>query len=141
MKCPKCNQDISDSATTCAYCGAAVRQVAAPLSPSGPQDEIEKAKGIVWLSYVWLLFLVPLLSMKDNNFAKFHAKQGLVMFGYEVVISIVASIIPFLGWFIIGPICGLVMLVLSIIGIVKSLQGEYWKAPLGINKIAESLKF
>ncbi len=99
--------------------------------------DVDAAKGVAWLSYLWVLWLVPLLTMKDNAFAKFHVKQGIVLTIYWVAISILGSAIPFLGWFIIGPIGSVILLVLAILGIVNSATGKYWRCPLGVAALAE----
>jgi uncharacterized membrane protein len=146
MNCPKCSKEIPDDSILCPYCVEPIKALDAPASPKpsaapgGSPSEIDQGKGIAWLSYVGILFLIPLLAMKDNAYTKFHAKQGLVLFIGEVIVGILGRI-PFVGWFIIGPVGGLFFFVLSIIGIVKSLQGEYWKAPFGIGNIAEGFKF
>jgi uncharacterized membrane protein len=108
--------------------------VAAP--PAGGED-VEKAKGITWLSYLSILWLVPLLTMKENAFAKFHVKQGIVLTIYGLAVGIVGGAIPFLGWFIIAPVGSIIILVLAIMGIVNSLGGKYWKCPLGVGVLAE----
>ena len=79
------------------------------------------------LSYIWILCLVPVLMKKENEFVKFHAKQGLVLFIIEMAVAII-GIIPFLGSliYVLGMfICG----VLSIIGIIQVLMGNKWKIP------------
>ena len=86
-------------------------------------DEVEKNKAIAALSYVWILFLVPLLGKRDSKFAQFHAKQGLVLFIVEIVASL------FLWFPFFGQLLMLVLVVISIIGIVKTLNGEWWKIP------------
>lgn len=86
---------------------------------STPDKDVEENKGIAALSYVWILFLVPLLGKKDSKFAKFHAKQGLILF----IISF-ATIIPVLGWILF-----LVLVLVAIVGVVKALSGEWWKIP------------
>jgi uncharacterized membrane protein len=101
-------------------------------------QEIEEGKIWAFIGYWWILFLVPLLGKKDNKFALFHGKQGLVLFCFEVVIWIL-SYIPVIGWFIIGPVGGIICLILAIIGMVKSLQGIYWKMPV-LGDIAEKIK-
>ena len=116
----------------------------APKSVSTPPtggDDVEKAKGTAWLSYLGILWLVPLLTMKENEFAKFHVKQGIVLTIYGFAVGIVGGAIPFLGWFIILPIGSILLIVLDIIGIVKSLGGQYWKCPLGVSQLAEKFKF
>jgi uncharacterized membrane protein len=103
--------------------------------PAGDAD-VEKAKGTAWLSYLGILWLVPLLTLKDNAFAKFHVKQGIVLTIYWVAVEIVRQI-PFIGRWIIAPVCSLIMLVLCILGLVNTLNGKYWKCPVGVAVLAE----
>lgn len=99
---------------------------------------VEEGKIWAFIGYWWILFLVPLLAKKDNKFALFHGKQGLVLFVLEVIIWIL-SYIPVIGWFIIGPIGSIICIILAIVGMVKSLQGKYWKMPV-LGDIAEKIK-
>lgn len=85
--------------------------------------DVEANKVVAALSYAWILCLVPLISKRDSKFAQFHAKQGLVLF-----------IIEFLGtlvyWFpLFGQLFMLALVVISVMGIVKALNGEWWKIP------------
>jgi uncharacterized membrane protein len=98
------------------------------------KKDIEDGKSLAWLSYLWLLFLVPLLVNPDNSFCKHHAKQGLVLFLFWIGFFIV-GIIPFL--YVIRIIGYIVITVIAIIGIVQSLSGNYWKAPLGIYDLSQ----
>jgi uncharacterized membrane protein len=81
--------------------------------------DIELNKSTAALSYVWILFLIPLLSKKDSKFCQFHAKQGLVLF----ILSLFAWF-PILGWILF-----LVLVVISIFAILKVLNGEWYKIP------------
>ena len=104
--------------------------------------DVEKAKGTAWLSYLGLLWLIPMLTLKENSFAKWHVKQGIALDIVSVGLAIVMGILSFIIiGLIIGPIGFGILLVLRIIGLVKSLGGHYWKCPLGISKIAEMFKF
>ncbi len=85
--------------------------------------DVEQNKAMAALSYVWILFLVPLLGKKNSKFAQFHAKQGLILF----IIEIVASLFFWFPFF--GQLLMLALVVISIIGIVKTLNGEWWKIP------------
>ena len=89
------------------------------------------------LSYLGILFLVPLLTRKDNAFAQFHAKQGMVLFISEVA-TIMIAWIPFFGWFV-GMICWIIWAVLSITGIVNVLNGKQVPLPI-IGKFAQKFK-
>jgi uncharacterized membrane protein len=113
----------------------------APASPVGSEDDVEKAKGTAWLSYVGILWLIPMLTLKENSFAKFHVKQGIVLSIYAVGVSIIGSIIPFVGWFVLLPIGSILVLILAIMGIINSAGGKWWKCPLGVSALAEKFKF
>ena len=100
--------------------------------------EILEGKPYAILAYLWILCLVPLLLKKDNKFALFHAKQGLVLFIGELAVTLI-GIIPIIGWmaFFVGTVLfGL----LSLAGIVHVLIGDFWKMPIG-GDIAEKIVF
>lgn len=80
------------------------------------------------LSYVWILSVVMLIVKKDDEFVKFHAKQGLVLF-----IASFIGVVPVIGWAI-----WLVVVVLCIIGFIKALSGEKYKVPI-VGDIAEKI--
>lgn len=108
-------------------------------APASGDNVVEEGKALAWLSYIGILFLVPLLAKKDNAFCMHHAKQGLVYFIIEFCLAILL-VIPFLGW-IIYLLGMLFMLVMIIIGIVQTLQGSYWEAPLGIHTLSKKFNF
>ncbi len=85
--------------------------------------DVEINKNIAALSYVWILFLVPLLGKRDSEFAQFHAKQGLVLF----VIELLAALLAWFPFF--GQLLMLALVVVSVMGIVKTLNGEWWRIP------------
>jgi len=85
--------------------------------------DIEANKTLATLSYAWILCLVPLLGRRDSKFAQFHAKQGLVLF----VIEIIAGLIFWVPLF--GQLLMLALAVVAVMGIIKALNGEWWKIP------------
>lgn len=113
------------------------------------QKMIDEGKGLAWLSYLWIFFLVPLLAMKDNEYCKYHAKQGLILFiswiGGEIIgeiISTMLKIIPTIGYLIghvIELIITLVLFILMVIGIINALSGKTEPLPV-IGKYAEKIK-
>jgi uncharacterized membrane protein len=98
------------------------------------KKDIEDGKSLAWLSYLGLLLLIPLLVKPDNSFCKHHAKQGIVLLLLWIGLFIV-GIIPFMHVIVILGDLGIA--VFAIIGIVQSLSGNYWKAPLGIYELAQ----
>ena len=85
--------------------------------------DVETNKNIAALSYIWILCLVPLLGKKDSEFAQFHAKQGLILF----IIELIASLFVWFPFF--GQLLMLVLIIISVMGIVKTYNGEWWKIP------------
>ncbi len=156
--CVKCSTTIGEGVKFCPVCGEAVenRPVASPenvqQNSENPQEnyensfagkvsqlndtkddtasfdaaDIEKNKFMAVLAYI--VFLIPLLAAKDSPFAKFHTNQGLVLFLGIILSSIVAAI-PIIGW-ILAPIAGLIITVLSVIGIINALNGNAKELPI-----------
>jgi uncharacterized membrane protein len=88
------------------------------------EKDVTENKYVAMLSYLGILFLVPLLVKKESAFAQFHAKQGLVI----TIAWIVGSFffwIPLFGW---GAM--LVLLVVNIMALVKTYAGEAWEIPV-----------
>lgn len=106
-------------------------------SQTEPKKEGGDDNMIAILSYIGILFLVPMLAAKDNEFAKYHAKQGLVLFIAEIATALVAWI-PFIGW-IIGLVAWIMWLVLSIMGIVNVVGGKKKPLPI-IGSLADKFK-
>ena len=76
----------------------------------------------------YIIFLIPLVSAKDSNFARFHTNQGIVLVIAAVVSAIIAAI-PVIGW-IIAPVIGIAVTVLAVIGILNALNGKAKELPL-----------
>ena len=74
------------------------------------------------LSYLWVLCLVPLLGSKDE-FVKFHARQGFVLFLIELVLVLVGWI-PVIGWLL-----SVAVSVVALIAFIKTLNGGRWEIP------------
>jgi len=108
-----------------------------PVKASSSKD-VEENKIIAAIGYLGILFLVPLLAKKDSPFAQFHAKQGLILFIASIAVGI-ASVIPFIGWFLLAPLGGLFTLVLLIIGIVNVFGGKMQPLPV-IGQYADKIK-
>ncbi|MBS0630649.1 MAG: hypothetical protein JSS11_01950 [Verrucomicrobia bacterium] len=85
--------------------------------------DVEKNKAFAVISYLWILFLIPLLAAKDSKFARFHAYQGLTLFLATLVVGVIVRLLPYnlsgLEWLL-----DLGLLVLAILGIVNAAQGR-----------------
>lgn len=168
--CGKCGAQLADGAKFCPACGAPVAEAqpagsvasnfgAAVSNINNTEDttanynvaDINDNKGISVLSYIGILFLIPLLAKKDSPYAQYHAKQGFNLFLLDVAIGIVNLILGFfkvpktvygfvydyetpLFVSIISWLLGLGVLALAIIGIVNAVQGKAKELPI-IGKI------
>lgn len=79
-------------------------------------------------SYVWVLFVIPILLKRKNEYVMWHARQGVVLFVFELVV-ILLGMIPLLGWFIVMPLGWLMAIILAVLGITHSMQGNKWNMP------------
>ena len=101
----------------------------AEVVSSGASMDQEKIVAI--LGYIIpILFLVPLLSEKKSPFAVFHANQHLLLLIAAIALNAVAWMIPILGWFIIGPVGMLVLIVLAIMNLLSAARGEMKPLPI-----------
>lgn len=83
-----------------------------------------KSKLIALLSYLLILFLIPLNMFKKDEFIQYHAKQGVVLFILAIIL-IFTLWLPILAW-----VCWLTYLVIWITGIINVLSGK--KEPLPV---------
>lgn len=98
--------------------------------------EVQEGKFFAAVGYLFVLCFVPLLLKKGNRFAQFHGKQGLVLFILELAASILKAI-PALGD-VVFTLAFVVLSILSLVGIVKVLMGEYWEMPV-IQEVASKI--
>ena len=93
---------------------------------------MEGNKLLAAISYIGILFLVPLLAAKDDAFARYHANQGLVLFIANIAAAIAGFILGFnpVNGIIVAWIIRIALLVLMILGIINALKGEMKPLPL-----------
>ena len=93
---------------------------------------------MIILSYIWFLFLVPLLTEKDDPEVQWHAKHGAVLFVAEIILLFAAGILQYAINNVIGWGCGcfsltwavwLAFLVVQILCIVKGVNGQRFIIP------------
>lgn len=73
------------------------------------------------IGYLWILSLLALAARKNNEFVRFHASQGSLLF----VVSVVLMLIPGIGWLL-----NIAIAIIGIMAIIKALQGEKWQLPV-----------
>ncbi|MFH1414181.1 MAG: hypothetical protein ABIG56_04980 [Candidatus Omnitrophota bacterium] len=87
------------------------------------------------ISYIGFLCIVSLILKKNNKFALYHAKQGLVLFVFEVA-GFIISIIPILGLFLgIGTV---IFALVSLWSILQALMGNYHRI-IFVSEIADKI--
>ena len=114
-----------------------------PYMQYDPRD-VQQTKSIAWLSYLGILFLIPMFVYKESPYTKFHVNQGIVLCILDVaggvVLGIVSAIlwwVPFIGGIISGLLSlafGVLVLVLMILGIINAATGKAEPLPI-IGKI------
>ena len=89
------------------------------------------------MAYIPILCFVPLLNMRENKEAMFHARQGVLLF----IIELIALL------FLIDGISDLVFkgvlllaIALSVVGVYFAFQGKNYKLPI-IGDLADKSKF
>lgn len=144
--CNKCGKEVKDGETLCLACRAndtandfVKKVVALNDTPDTTADydaaDIEKNKWMALLSYLGLLFLIPLFLAKDSRFARFHVNQGITLAIAGLLTSLVATVflfIPIIGlvFGILFYIVDLAFLALTIIGIINVVQGRAKELPV-----------
>jgi len=101
------------------------------------REDAEKNKFLAAISYIPLLFIVTFAVAPNSEFAKAHAKQGLILFIVEVINGVL-SLIPAIG-FIFKYLGGAILFIVAVVGFVYAITGNYWKIPF-IGDISEEIK-
>jgi len=83
-------------------------------------------------------FIIALVAKRDDKYVMFYAKQGLVLFIIQIIISIVDGI-PFLGGFLFEPILWILFIVAWFIAWANALSGKMKNTWL-IGKFAKKIK-
>lgn len=95
-------------------------------------EDTKNNKAVAALSYFSLLFLVPLLFRRKSYFSRVHAKQGLAMFVFEMLIVVFSPLlyaIPFLGSFFVWSFY-LFGIIFCICGIALALNERSFTVPV-----------
>ena len=98
---------------------------------TGNSNQNDQSNTILFsiLSYIGILWLIPLLVEKNDKVVRFHVNQGIVLFIFDIIGSIAVGIlsaifvfipvISFLG-VVIASLFGILCFVLMVIGIVNA---------------------
>jgi len=88
------------------------------------------------MAYIPFLCFVPVIKMRDDPYAYFHGRQGIVLFFLEIIA--VLFMIPRLSalfWTVVIIAC----IGAAVAGIIFSFQGKKYKLPI-IGDLADKLK-
>ncbi len=150
--CVHCGAQIDDDAVFCPSCGQKVEEHNEGNSNFNYQNneynqyqqqnnsqqfnaegydyrDVEDNKKVIsFLSYLGILFIIPLIAAPNSYYAKFHANQGLLLFIMEMVCAVICAI-PIVGW-IVGAIGEVLAVVFTIMGIINALSGKAKELPI-----------
>jgi len=112
----------------------------APPPPPAASSGSGSKTGMLILSYLGLLALIPLLVEKDDKEVQWHAKHGLVQLALFVIIGVAMNVLAVTG---IGallscgimPFVSLAWMIIAILSIVKATKGERFMIP-GVSEFA-----
>jgi len=106
------------------------------MAPAVDSKDIQEGKFFAIISYFSFLCIVSLVLKKENRFALYHGKQGLVIFVFEVG-AFILSILPVFGGVI--RILGLIVFILlSLWCIMQVLMNNCNRIPV-ISDIADNI--
>ena len=104
-----------------------------PPGVGGPTVSPNRTIMIV-LSYIWILFIIPLVAEKDDPEVQWHAKHGLVLFLAEIALYLIVFVVRVVLeslWSGFGcalgfasGFIGLGFLALRIVAILKGVNGQ-----------------
>ena len=115
-----------------------------PVNPAVmPGQDVQQNRGIAWLSYMGLLFLIPMFVKKESPYCQFHVKQGATLCAVEIAYTITTQLLLVIinaifpaPWYSFGhstvynifnilfTIGSIFLCVLAIIGIVNAATGK-----------------
>ncbi len=109
-----------------------------PLAGSGGGGSDNRTLMIV-LSYLGPFALIPFLMEKDDQDIQWHSKHGLVLFGADIVISIVLTVVnmvlPCAGC-LVALAVWIIVAAVHIVCMVKGIKGERFLIP-GLSDFAD----
>jgi uncharacterized membrane protein len=104
-----------------------------PVEPQVVRDPDDRERLLAALSYVGLLFLLPIVAGEKSDFVRFHARQGAVMCAFEFAAMLIGAV-PLIGWsFFIA------VFVVAAIALYRAHQGRRWEIPY-VGKWAREIK-
>jgi len=105
-------------------------------SQSSGRFQSDEGRLAAVMSYIPFLCFIPLLNMKHNEEARFHARQGVMLF----LVELIAFLFLFdrISQFVFTAVL-IVAVAFSIAGIYFALQGKNYRLPI-VGDLAEKSK-
>ncbi|MCL2109758.1 MAG: hypothetical protein FWH20_10485 [Oscillospiraceae bacterium] len=154
MFCHKCGANIPAGNAFCTGCGESVQGSQNTGNSTGNstgnanynQDfqgtdytasfdpaDIEANKGMALLSYVGILFVIPLFAIPQSKYARFHVNQGIILMLVWVALSVLNLPFQVISAFIhFNPFGFLYIIpfIYMVIGIINALSGKAAELPI-----------
>lgn len=112
----------------------------APTTPPESGEVSSNRSLMIVLSYLWILFLIPLLVEKGDREVQWHAKHGAVLTVLEIILQMIFNLIAATGigcvFAVFIPLVFLGFAVVRLICIVKGLNGDRFLVP-GVSQYAD----
>jgi uncharacterized membrane protein len=86
------------------------------------------------LSYFGIFALIPYFTQRDNAYLNWHARQGLLITAFAIVVSFglgVLSLMPAVGWIagLVSMLFSLAVFGLCIYCMIQACSGKKWVVP------------
>ena len=146
--CQFCGSEIPNGANKCPNCGGSVPFNNGSEYSCNDYDydyEYEDARKNRWygvLSYLGIMFLIPFLCARNSAFAKYHCNQGIILYIFSTVLSLLSNVAVYGMSNLVLPdgliniydtftiALNLLIWILRILGIIHALR--YEKKPLPV---------
>lgn len=132
MICTNCGKECNPNASFCDTCGSPIVNGIQQVDSKGAKSQENMI--VYMLSYLGILFFLPLVVYPESTTGRFHANQGLVLLIASVLGQIVLAImngillaISWRFWFITSLLyaaLGIATLWLVIVGMKNAKAGE-----------------
>jgi uncharacterized membrane protein len=145
ISCPQCGASVPDNAAFCPDCGQIVRPIERAQGKVGGLPETV-AGALAYFTIIPAIVFLLVEPYSRNRFVRFHSFQCIGLWLAALVIGaalraagFLLFFVPLLGHLLImllSMVVSLGLLVIWVVLIVKTLQGEMFKLPL-IGEFAE----